>query len=364
MKNMNLLSPIEVDPIGYTIKNKEEYIIKDPLLFKTKSHIFKANINERPYGFFVKVGGIKFNGCIELFIYKDRISHLAQIYSEPECDISFKDGVFEPINTIEMIKGTLQLCQVLFDVNEYKLSDNSNIDCKKAPYKDTIPPRTFIKPFPLSHLYLVTHCKTWYEYHFNARIENIHTQKLYNNASLILAEPMKILLDELAKDYRFTNEIKDELSKYYDPSNSLVEFVNTIPKYKRCDLLAWLPLHIDNKIGFNVQTLIWIIKLDNLQDKTNTINNTNNNLIKNKSISTNNKSINEICIKDIKTKKYTMERTNMLIVTHNLQVGGKRRNTRYNRKNKHKSKTHRNNNNYFFANRYVDYRTAYNNRII
>jgi hypothetical protein len=384
MQNNNLLIPVTLEKlIDYTINKEEEFTLVKPIQFNTNKHVFIAIIKENKESFFVKIGGLVFSGCMDIFIYKNRTAHVSQIYSEPECDAKFREDTFNAIDTVEMIKGALQVCQLLFDVNEFEFLDMSNIECDKSNYKSRKLPRRFLKPFSLTDLYLVTHCKTWYEYHFNARIKDIRDQELYTKKSIYLAKPVGLSLEEFGKEYYISNDYLNKLSKYYEPSKSIVEIVEKIPKTKRCDLLGWLPVYIEKTTSLILRFLKWVIELDNIvnnniTDTSNEIKQFNIYKYNTNTLLQPKKEINSIvtrCEKAIYDKPKTMIRTNMFIITKNMNIGGKfttNLGEKYvikhpKRKNNTLiQKTHKYNNtrkNYYkfrFSNDYYDYRTMYN----
>ena len=386
MLNNNLLIPVTIEKkIDYTVNNEEEFTLNKPIQFKTDKHVFIAKIKENEFGFYVEIGGLIFSGCMDIFI-NERSTHISQIYSEPECDAKFREDSFNAIDTVEMIKASLQICQLLFDVNKFEFMDMSNIECDKSNYKTRKPPRRFLKPFSLTDLYLVTHCKTWYEYHFNARIIDINDQKIYTQTSKYLALPIGLTLEELEKEYYISNECLNKLSKYYDPTKSIIEIVKNIPVVKRCELLQWIPVYIERTFGLILRSLKWIIELDSISNSI-VINKSNETKLHNIYIYNTNKlllpkkeknSIVTICEKAIKDKlsEKTMIRTNMIIITKNIKIGGKfatnlaekyvidhpkRKNkTMCYNSSKKCNNTRKSYYKFRFSNEHYDYRTVYN----
>lgn len=371
MQNNNLLIPVTLEKIvEYTINKEEEFVLTTPIQFKTNKHVFIATIKEIFNGYSVKIGGIVYSACMDIFIY-DHSSQISQIFSEPECDTKFREDTFNAIDTVEMIKASLQVCQLLFDVNKFEFLDMSNIECDKTGYKTRKPPRSFFKPFSLTHLYLVTHCKTWYEYYFNARLNNITNQINYEKNKQFLIKPIGITLSKLAEEYKINDDVKTNLSKYYDASKSIVEIVTSMPIAKRCELLRWVPTYIDYKIGILLRSNKWIIELD-------TISKNNNNIKTNKITQINMYKYNatkflepkkeEIsivtkCEKALSDKPKPMTNTNMFIIikNNNLAGGNRRRNkTTYNKFKKKYNKTRKSYYDFKFSNEHYDYRNMYN----
>jgi hypothetical protein len=273
-----------------------------------------------------------------------------------------------------MIKGALQICQLLFDVNEFEFLDMSNIECDKTGYKTRKLPRSFLKPFSLTHLYLITHCKTWYEYHFNARLSDKKCQDKYENNKNILIQPINIPISKLVKDYEITPDIVTQLTKYYDASKSLVEIATNIPLAQRCELLRWVPNFLDNNLEILLRDKYWIIKLDSLSEII--INNNihiipfniyKHNISKILEQKKEKNSIINKCEKAIKDKSHTMKRISVFILTKNTKlIGGnvrpknKRNKTRCYKLKKICNKTHKAYYNFRFSNRHCNYRIMYN----
>lgn len=375
MQNNNLLVPVTIEKkIDYIISKEEEYILNTPIQFKTDKHIFIARIKEIFNGYSVKIGGLVYPACIDIFIY-ELSTQISQIFSEPECDTKFREDTFNAIDTVEMIKASLQVCQLLFDINKFEFLDMSNIECDKTGYKTRGLPCSFLKPFSLTHLYLVTHCKTWYEYHFNARLYETRNQINYEKNKQFLIKPIDITISKLAEEYKINDDTKISLSKYYDTSKSIVEIVRSIPISKRCELLRWVPTYVDYMIGMILRSKEWIIELDTLSKNYNSIK-TNEitqfdiykrNAIKLLEPQKEENSIIAKCEKAISDKIKPMIHTNMFIITKNSNLTGstggnikKRNKTTYNKLTKKYNITRKSYYNFKFSNDHYDYRNMYN----
>jgi hypothetical protein len=249
-------------------KNKSQ-VFKNTILFSTNLHTFYISINDEPDYYFVKIGGKEFIGCMEIFINKPSSRYynnpkIAQIYSEPECWYQLgKKG-----DTINLIKGSLQLCQMIFGVNLFCLNDNSNIECGVTNMNKT-PPRKLSKPLSLAHLYIATYGKTWYEYNLNAFLKNENIRQEYYNSLQNLQNPEKKQKNDFetfaAINY-FDKEQYNYLKPFYEKSNTWQEFFQSIPKEQRCRMLnRWLADYLDSKIlKFKPTIHEWCVFLGNL----------------------------------------------------------------------------------------------------
>jgi len=243
--------------IPYNIVHNYVYSTQDKLIFQTVHNKFIANIGERQYGYYITIGGKDFMGCIEITI-GDNSTHIAQIYSEPECGL---DTELSSDGTIDMIKASLQLCQALFGVNKFILDDNSNIECGDKNYSKK-PPRTMKKPLSLIFLTIAKYCKTWYELHFNAYIENVDMRKKYYESVNKLDNTINLPYDKFAKQAHIDDTIYEELKSYYYPSDTWFQFIKRIPKNRHCILLSWVPSYFESLMGFHPAHHKWTIQLD------------------------------------------------------------------------------------------------------
>jgi hypothetical protein len=257
--NKGMLDPISTIPtVHYTILSTKNGVLESPFFIQSANHIFQVTLKQEPYHTFVKVGGKTFEGCIELFLKQDDVSTIAQLYSEPECGYdSFLQGSGE---TVDMIKSALQLCQMLFSVHTFQFTDNSNIDCGKKNMSKP-PPRKQQKPLSLAHLYLMTHCKTWYEYHFNAFLTEPEQQNKYSVGLQRFLGPITLSFDEVVKQGTLSTVQQNELQDYFSGASSWYEFFQSIPKEKQCTLLSWVPFFIDKLMGLRLNQQSWTIEL-------------------------------------------------------------------------------------------------------
>lgn len=240
----------------------------DYIVFSTHTHSFRMYIKENPFNYSIRIGGKEFTGCMEIFIDKPdpsdyTLPKLQQVQSEPEC----WRGLGAKGNTVDFVKGGLQLCQMLFGVSQFELEDASKIECGTTNSSQA-PPRKFESPLSLAHLSLAKYGKTWYEANFNAFICDPMKRKEYQNAVRFLSDDSKKSLDFLtmAKKARLTTEQKSELGSLYAASSSWNEFFSSIPKTKQCEMfLKWLPPFLDEHVlHFQPTHHKWCIWLDSL----------------------------------------------------------------------------------------------------
>lgn len=254
-----MIDPIStLSAVSYTILSTKNGVLDSPFLIQSTNHIFQVTLKQEPYHTFVKVGGKTFEGCIELFLKQEDVSTIAQIYSEPECGYdSFLQGSGE---TVDMIKSALQLCQMLFLVHTFQFTDNSNIDCVKKNMSKP-PPRKQQKPLSLAHLYLMTHCKTWYEYHFNAFLTDPEQRKTYSVGLQRFLGPITGTFEDLVKQGTLSATQRNELQEYFSGASTWYDFFHSIPKEKQCRLLSWAPFFIDKLLGLRLNQQSWTIEL-------------------------------------------------------------------------------------------------------
>ncbi len=253
-----------IPSIIFNRSNSQSYT--DTLIFSTLTYSFRVTIKEEMYHYAIKIGGKEFMGCVELFIDKPehpfyKASKLAQVYSEPECWYQLgKKG-----KTVDLLKGSFQLCQMLFGVNIFCFNDNSNIECSNVSSSKEIP-RIMEKPFSLAHLSLAKTGLTWYEHNFNAFLRNKNRRKEYEEAILRLGNKSAALFESFAALNNLRKDQYDYLKPLYEASSSWSEFFNKIPKEKQCTMLFnWLPAYLDNHIlKFEPTKHEWCIYLEPL----------------------------------------------------------------------------------------------------
>lgn len=260
-------SPDKIPFIEFELQTRNKY--KDTIIFSTAEHTFRAVIKEESFHFSVKIGGRDFVGCVELSIDKPGISFykhpkLAQVYSEPECwtNLSKKGKI------VDLMKGSFQLCQMLFGVNTFCLDDNSNIECGIVG-TDQTPPRKLDRPLSLAHLSIAEKGVTWYELHFNSFIKNPEQDLKYRKALQRLQDTNSKRIDNF-EEFALINRLRKDQSEFLEPlyktSYTWSSFFRRIPKEDQClALFNWLPNYIDRHIlKFHPTKHEWCICLDPL----------------------------------------------------------------------------------------------------
>jgi hypothetical protein len=233
-------------------EKKEKNVYNDYIIFSTNTHTFRAIIKEEPYHYSIKIGGKDFTGCLEIFV--DKPSHpyykppkLVQVYSEPECWYHLeKKG-----DIVDLIKGSFQLCQMLFGVDTFCFDDNSNIECGVTNMEKK-PPRKLENPFSLAHLSIAQKGKTWYETQFNAYLSDDYLRKKYKDSITRLNDStikIKDDFDTFASFNRLRQDQYDFLKPIYENTLTWADFFKSIPKERQCTMLFnWLPLFLETKI--------------------------------------------------------------------------------------------------------------------
>jgi hypothetical protein len=242
-------------------KNKDEN--NKIVFFKNDKHTFKAEIKKQFFGYTVKIGGDKYNDCINISIsLSDNIvtdAKIAHIQSEPECGFG---SILDNGDTVNFIKSSLQFCKYYFPSLKILIFDDmSNIDCGTS--KNLKPPRHPEKPFSLAYLSIAKYGKTWYEDKFGAKMIDQSDYSKYREATNILKQPISMDFYDFVKKAQCTDEQSTILKKYYDPAISWNEFFNRIPKNLQCfSLYGWLGPFIHNLLKNTYDVMNWYIDID------------------------------------------------------------------------------------------------------
>jgi hypothetical protein len=231
-----------------------------------KQTSFKAVLTSQPFGYTVKIGGNSYLNCINIsitlqngIVTKAKIGH---IQSEPECGFG---TLLENGKTVDFIKSVLQFCKLKFPSLRYiEFDDMSNIDCGIS--KDKAPPRRPEKPFSLSHFSITRTGKTWYENRFGAKPIDPKLYTKYRSAIETLYKPARLTFEAFCADAQFTNEQATILKEYYSPTQTWIDFFNSIPKVDQCKALYnWLPAFITKLIQSTFQPFGWHIDIENME---------------------------------------------------------------------------------------------------
>jgi hypothetical protein len=243
----------EINKKPYIILSTNKRSMGNSIYFQSELHTFKMNIIKRHYGFYITIGGM------EIAIDLSTPGSLMQIYSEPERGI---DSILQKNGdeTVDMIKASLQMCVILFNVTTFQFSDNSNIECGIRTMSES-PPRKMNKPLSLAHLTILKYGKTWYEYNFNAFIESKEPRVKYYHGIDQLQNPITMPYTTFARKYKLSDEHKDEFEQYYTGAESWIIFLQRIPKSKHCEM-TWLPTFLNDIMNYKPNEQQWVIQLN------------------------------------------------------------------------------------------------------
>lgn len=249
-------------PVAVSILIKEPYTLKKPLMFRTPHATHKVVLNPlaNSYNFLVKIEGTNGASCVEIFIKKKTLSLVAQIYSEEDCS---HDGTLMDGATVDMIKGSLQICFVFFGITQFELNDESNIECDTTPV-----PRKRIKPLSLAQLTIIKYGQTWYERNFQAYLKNESDRIAYTKGLENLNKPITMSFNDFSEYISLYPEQEVALKPFYTTSSTWSEFLKKIPKEKHCELLYWAPEFINRLMKFNVRYPLWVIDLEKMTNTT------------------------------------------------------------------------------------------------
>lgn len=236
--------------------------------------IFRDEIYSRN----LKIGG-KLSDCVNISIkYENNIPIYASIpYAMYDSDCALNVSLEQGPGTILMIKTLLKYIKKelpMIDVIHFE--DKSNIECANTEEiekkKSKMTKRgTHIFPIPLYFFSMAFNGETWYEKHFNAyQIDPIKHEKYKEKLDLLLnTEEYKtnipfIKFCQLANPPR---EILEELEKYYNNSNTIGKFFQSIPKKDRCRLVReWIETFMYTQLKDVFSNKDWIMPI-----QTNTI---------------------------------------------------------------------------------------------
>lgn len=188
-------------------------------------------------------------------------AHIINIKYEPECRLN---GILQHGgDVVDMIKLALQYINYIFpEITVFELKDNSNIECEPLA-AELKPPRKPVKPLSLSALYVLLHGKTWYERHFNAELKPEKYLNYKQNIQ-VFSNPINKPIEYLN---RYVNNMTtiDLLRPYYDNHKSWHEFINKIPRNKRCKLLYnWISTFVNDKTLDSIEGNYWYIDINRM----------------------------------------------------------------------------------------------------
>lgn len=156
-------------------------------------------------------------------------------------------------NTVSLVKAALWTMKRLFsDITKFTLIDDSYIYCHKG---------SKLHKLSLAYDYILKKNKTWYEYHFNAKlpapIYPFYTKSLSG-------------LDARLKAFHIVSERIGNIHKYkdlYNDSKTPREFINNLRhvyKERYCfEVGSWLSQYMEY-IGVNYYTRDWYIDINDV----------------------------------------------------------------------------------------------------
>lgn len=236
----------------------EYYLIKS----LNTNNIYYTNVkyytkNENPYMYYLIFGGKKIE-CMDITIKFDLlnkkwIAHINQLQHDKDCiinkELNRKNG------TLDFLHSCFLFVIKKFPfVNEFKLEDNSTVECKENR-----------KQIQLSTLYIIKHNNTWYGKNFDATIDD----KTYQIKFLWCLDKLndEKYKNENFKDYiLFKNNFRfflenindDVLDKIYKESKTIREFVlHVINTYKCENYTKFLGNLFNTLFEFNPTIFPW-----------------------------------------------------------------------------------------------------------
>ena len=179
-------------------------------------------------------------------IYKDDKpihANIPYLLHDHECSID---------NNLEKGKGKIIMIKTLLEyihnkipsIKEFHFEDNSSIE--SASYEEIQKKGTNFIPIPLYYFSIAFNGITWYEKHFNARIEDPEKHNLYREKvdELLYSGELKqktTFIEFLRVSRPTVIEIINELKPYYETSNTFNEFFQSIPSKDRIRLVRdWI----------------------------------------------------------------------------------------------------------------------------
>lgn len=122
-------------------------------------------------------------------------------------------------------------------ITKFTFEDYSNIDCEEIDLTKK-PPRKNRQPLNLAFFSILYHSKTWYEKHFDAKMEDDKKYKLYRENLKFLVDPdQRPSFTLFSRAAQLPKDQESILEPLYKSSKIYREFFNKIPKKERCNLM-------------------------------------------------------------------------------------------------------------------------------
>lgn len=161
--------------------------------------------------------------CVTIHVFHDeKYVYLLELLYDSFCNLD--NNLVKKQGTIAMIHAAFALCKHLFpDKTSIHFTDESVIKCQND------------NSLPLPEVYLMLYGKTWYQTHFDAKINKKYERKLQNLQNVLQAKPtMKWdLLWSRFLSMTFPTNVKDTIHQNFIHASSWHEFFLSI-KDNRC----------------------------------------------------------------------------------------------------------------------------------
>lgn len=190
-------------------------------------------------------------------------AHIYHNDNDPEYDMDINLETEEFTNI--MIKTILEYVhKKIPTITEVYFEDESNIEIQKS--SEHSKKRINIYSIPLYYFSIAFNGVTWYEEHFNARQKDKskHNQYRENIKTLLYLknEKSNTTFIQFLQIVQPSNDIMDELCKYYNNSTTFGDFFTSIPKMDRCRLVGdWISRFMKYYLKDVFSNTDWIIEL-------------------------------------------------------------------------------------------------------
>jgi hypothetical protein len=210
----------------------------EQVTIQTAAGVFHLKITENTNrdtteSYFIGLGS-KSNKCVQLTV-PSRESSLKNgklVWVKAEEDCSFEKYIEKGLARHMVLLGLTLARDINPDLEKIYLDDMSTFKCDLPDNKS--------EKVQMKQFHIAFHGATWYEYYFDAKLENEDDRKLYNRLKENLYNP-----DKKPPNFDFNNsELQEELEQLYQSSHTWSEFFKLIDKKygkKKCGVVyPWL----------------------------------------------------------------------------------------------------------------------------
>jgi hypothetical protein len=198
--------------------------------------------------------------CVDITLYNgNETAWITGLTFKPKCMLGEEPLKRGNDGTVVMLKSALSFCAKKYSfVKRFRFLDNSHIDCDKDKSKR----------ISLSSFYIAKHGITWYMAKFQAYpVKKKHLKQLERgNEKLDKIKSMSFEnfvahYIQLHGDRIDGNELKKELTEYYEGTKTFREFVMKVNEaHKDCTIFYfWLDYFIRNLFDIPLDTMEWFI---------------------------------------------------------------------------------------------------------